>query len=156
MIVDGRNSTKWAIYLIFFGIFMLVAGYFIILDENRSTDEYWPGVVITTVALLLFFSRSYMIGKRKLTEKEKRTLHRTAVSARLGWVWASIGFSVFLLLRYVLRLDWITSPAPALVGGFGTAALLMGIAILLDNYWLRAMFAWNNSDPHIRSLLGGK
>lgn len=154
MIVDGRNSTKVAIYLVLFGLLVLFAGYFISVHEQQSLTGYWAGIGVVTVLLTLLFSHSYTVGKRKLTAKEKQNARKTAASARLGWLWGGIGIGSFFILKRVFH--WDPDPPLALISGFGAACLLMGIAVLLDNVWLRAVFLWNNSDPQIRKLWSGK
>ena len=152
MIVDGHNSTKWAVYMLVVGSAMLAAGYGYI-DKHHST-EYWLGIAGALVLLVLFFGRSYRISKRGLTAQQKKNALKTARSARLGWLWLTVGIVLYGIGRYAL--GWFNEPAPFLIGGFSALLVGMGVGMLLDNFWLHAIFAWNNKDPRVRRAFGGK
>lgn len=157
MIVSGKNATKVAIYLILSGASLLIMGRYLLFLDSNGLDGYWLGVGIAAILMALLFGHSYRFGKRRLTEKRKKNAHKAAASARYGWFWAFIGiFCLPLILLHVIKRDLSERAEPALFGGFGTVSLLMGVTILLDNFWIKAIFLWNNSDPDIRKLWGGK
>lgn len=147
--MNPKNDTMWAVCFILFGIMVLVTGPYIMLNEGRSLLGYWLGIGITTVLLLLFFVSSYYKGKRKLTAKEKRNAQKTVASMKYFWLWAGIGY-VF----YIFSEDVLDKAGPVIFGGFGTVMILMGTAMLLDKFWLKAIFIWNNTDPKVRKLWG--
>ena len=157
MIVDGRNSTKVAVCFVLLGVLMLVGVPLLFSYHREYAIKFWLGVSVATLLMLLFLGHSYNVGKRKLTAKERQNAFKVAAGAKYGLPAAVIAIVCFNIIpRHVFGWELSDDLAPILLGGFGALTLLMGIAVLLDNFWLKAIFMWNNSDPDIRKLWRGK
>lgn len=134
-------------YSYYFGVAALVAGYSISHGQSEPLHSYWVGVVAATIIVPLLLAIKYNISKRK-ARQQRETWLKTHICCTSG---RPRGCIVSCYLRIFDKFG--DSMEPTIYGGLGTwFVVVFGIAILLDNFWLKAIFDWNSSDPDAQTL----
>lgn len=118
-----------------------------------SYISFWIGFVTVAILLMCLAIVSYKKGTRKLTNQEVSNLGKTLGSIKTIGGLTLAGISIIIL---IVVFSVQSTPNPFLLGIFIAASFFVGVMVLLDNFVLRAMFAWNSKDPRVQKLINSK